>query len=142
MIRAYLVHLLRLALGVMFLFSGLVKIRLPYQFLAIVCDYRVFGPRQSAIVAASIPWMEIGIGLCLLSRLLVPGAFLLAGALGAVFVALVGSAVYRQMNIKCGCFLSNDNISAATVLRSSLVLVAAMIGLVLSLRQSRTSAAG
>ena len=65
---------------------------------------------------------------------------LLACALGAVFVALVGSAVYRQMNIKCGCFLSNDSISAATVVRSTLVLFAAFIGLVLSIQVDRSKA--
>jgi uncharacterized membrane protein YphA (DoxX/SURF4 family) len=137
--RVMFLAAIRLTLGVLFLYSGFIKLRFSFDFLAAVYDYRIFGPHLAAVVSAGIPWLEIFIGLCLLGDLLVPGALLVVCILGLALLAVIGSALYRRLHIKCGCFASNDIISAETLARSTLVLIIAATGFVLSLRRSDSS---
>jgi hypothetical protein len=133
---------IRLVLGLTLLFSGLVKLRAPYEFLATVCDYRVFTPATSIVVAAGVPWIEAAVGCCLLGDILLPGALLIASGMGVIFVALVGGALYRQLDIRCGCFLADDKIGLATLVRSSIFCVTAILGLALALRRQERAFTG
>jgi hypothetical protein len=125
------VFALRFVLGIVLLLSALAKLRLPYDFLAAVYDYRLFGPGPALVIAASMPWIELVLALCFLGRVCLLGAFFTTILLGVAFSIVIGSALYRQLNIACGCFFCNDEIGPLTLVRSLLVLGGAVLGLIL-----------
>lgn len=120
----------RLALGAVFILSSLPKLRQPYAFLANVFEYELVGPRTGVVVATVLPWIELTLGVCLLGGVLTAGAFLTSAVLGAVFVFVQASALYRGLAISCGCFHSSDGggmVSYLTLTRAVLVMLAAAV---------------
>ena len=120
----------RIALGCMFLYSSLPKIRQPYDFLAGVYKYELVGPKLGLLIAMALPWVELMVGVCLLGGIFVGGALLVSVVMGAMFTFAVGSAMYRGLEISCGCFSAVGSIGYATLIRAcviTLVSIAAYI---------------
>ena len=69
---------LRLFLGLLLLYSGMAKIRQPFEFLTAVYAYDLVGPTIGLLLAAGLPWLEIVVGGCLVSGWLPQGAFFVA----------------------------------------------------------------
>ena len=120
----------------MLLFSGLAKLRAPYEFLASVYGYELTGPLLSLVIATVLPWLEVLVAVCLWGKFLYRGALATAIGLGGLFCTVVGIALYRQLDISCGCFIAEDKIGYATLLRSLSLLAAASVGLALANRRS------
>ncbi len=119
----------RLLIGSLFILSSLPKIRQPYEFLSNVYDYEMVGQWTGVLIAMVLPWLELIIGICLLSGLLLSGAFLTAALLGVAFTLAQASALYRGLGISCGCFISTagkETVSYFTLLRAGLVLAVAL----------------
>jgi hypothetical protein len=123
------VFILRMVLGFILIWAALDKIRLPYQFLGNVYDYGMLGPRWGLAVAIFLPWLELGLGICLLSRVLVGGAFLCSGALMSVFAYAQIWAIYNNLEISCGCFSqsSGTTVSYVTLMRTCTLLFTAAV---------------
>ena len=121
------VVLVRLALGCLFIWSSLPKIRQPYDFLSSIYDYEIVGPKLGLLVAMILPWAELLVGICLVGGVFLGGALLVAAAMGAIFTFVIASALYRGLDISCGCFsTSADKISYITLIRALLILLAAL----------------
>jgi hypothetical protein len=131
-------ELIRMSLAALFLFSGLSKLRAPYEFLASVYGYQMTGPLVSLMIAAVLPWLEVVVAVCLWGKICYRGALVVVVMLGGVFSTAVAVALARQLDISCGCFIAADKIGYATLLRSVLVLVAAIIGVALARREMKT----
>ena len=127
--------LLRIGLGIMFLWSSLFKIRQPYDFLHAVYAYEIVGPRLGVLVAAVLPWVELLVGIALISGLFATGAMLVCAGLGAMFTFVIGWALYYDLGINCGCFSASGQgqvgwfafIRAITIGVVSLILYVAMV---------------
>ncbi len=109
--RRVLVLLCALVVGGVFVYASLDKIAKPADFARIVYHYQVIGPSQSLaplvpnLFAVTLPWIELVMGLALIVGVLRREAAALAAALLLVFVAAVGSALHRGIDIEnCGCF--------------------------------------
>ncbi len=125
----------RVGLGCMFLASALLKIRQPYDFLSTVYSYELVGPKLGTVVAMVMPWLEMLVGICLLGGVFVSGALLTCAGMGAMFTFVLASALYRGLDISCGCFTSSvgGRISYITLIRAIVILVvsgAAYLGVV------------
>jgi len=147
-----LIKLLRITLGALFLYSGIVKVRHPQQFLSTVYEYQLVGAEIGKMIAIGLPFLEIVLGLSLIIGVNVAGALVCSALLGALFTAATASALRRGLQISCGCFGTSDvdEISAATVIRAGSVCVMALLALVGTLgantaqrqRQQESSSAG
>ncbi|MGA2584731.1 MAG: MauE/DoxX family redox-associated membrane protein [Tepidisphaeraceae bacterium] len=131
--RGNILGVLRVTLGAMFVWSALMKIERPMDFLDSVYQYQLFGAKADLLLAICIPWAELVAAICLLGGIFLNGAFVLTTLLGAGFVFAVGSALERGLNISCGCFASpsDSQIGYGTLLRSISVLAGGLIGLLL-----------
>ncbi len=116
--------LVRIGLGCMFLYSSLPKIRQPYDFLSSVYKYELVGPKLGLLIAMVLPWVELFVGVCLLGSIFVGGALLVSVALGAIFTFVVGSAMYRGLEISCGCFSAAGSIGYAALIRACAITLA------------------
>lgn len=119
------VVIVRIGLGCMFLWSSLPKIRQPYDFLSDVYSYELVGPKLGMLVAMTLPWMELLVGICLVGGIFVGGALLAGVGMGAMFTFVIASALYRGLEISCGCLSSSagDQISYLTLVRAIVILL-------------------
>ena len=103
--------------------ARLPKIRLPYAFLSSVYGYELVGPKMGVLVAMSLPWLELFVGVCLVGGVFVGGALLASIGMGAIFTFAVGSALYQNLDISCGCFSASmaGNIGYGTLTRATVI---------------------
>ncbi len=117
---SFLPLLLRLALGLLFVLSGYMKLGGPaFQFagynvapldpLSFSFSIDKFGlglPEQVVLLLAHIvPWMELLAGACLVLGLCTRGASLVVALLMVAFGAGIASLLFRgQTNVTCPCF--------------------------------------
>ena len=102
----WVLFLLRVAAGALFIASGFTKLIEPYQnFLAVIHSYKIVGGEAAKAAAMGLPWAELILGAFLLKGLWIR---LSAGALwlmNTAFFAVVASAIIRKLPIEdCGCF--------------------------------------
>jgi uncharacterized membrane protein YphA (DoxX/SURF4 family) len=74
--------------------------------------YRLLPEGLVGPVAFGLPVVEIAVGLALLAGVFVRTAALAAAALMVVFLAAVGSAWARGLQIDCGCFGGGGQVAA------------------------------
>jgi len=117
------VLLVRLGLGFMFIVSSLPKIQRPYPFLGSVYGYEMVGPKMGVLVAMVLPWVELFAGVCLVGGVFVGGALLASMGMGVLFTFVLASALYRHLDISCGCFSTSSagKISYLTLIRAIVI---------------------
>jgi uncharacterized membrane protein YphA (DoxX/SURF4 family) len=99
------VHLLSRAVpAVLLLWAGLAK-AFDHQGAILAVDaYDVLPDGAVRVVAAALPWVEIVVGLLLVLGLFTRGAGVATAVLATVFLAAMGQAKARGLEIDCGCF--------------------------------------
>ena len=98
--------LLRIAIGSIFIVSGLGKLLSSYQnFLYVVQAYQLLPSWGEVLVAQIFPLIELITGLFVLLGLWTSWSLRGASVLFGVFVVVVGQALVRGLPIEsCGCF--------------------------------------
>lgn len=133
---------LGIVLGGIFVYAAVPKLLDPRPLLTIIWGYRLLPAGPINLVVIFMPWLEILIGLGLITGFKRRGAAFWATALLTTFtIALLINAV-RGLNVACGCFsTSAEDVSNSwlLVLRDLPMLAAAAIMLFLP---PRSSAAG
>jgi uncharacterized membrane protein YphA (DoxX/SURF4 family) len=100
----WLATVARLALGATFVVAGILKLPDPAAAVRAVRAYRLLPESLVAPVAYGLPMLEIVVGLALLAGIFVRTAAIASAVLLVVFLAAVGSAWARGLQIDCGCF--------------------------------------
>jgi len=119
---------LRLALGIIFVYAAWVKLREPWALFAMAIDsYQLLPLTWVELVARTLPWVELAIGVFLIAGVLLRSASVGTAALLAVFFALMVRAYAKGMAINCGCFGPGEVISWKTLLRDGSMLAAALV---------------
>lgn len=103
-IRAFGSLLATLVVAGVLLHSAVSHFLNPYAFLASIYQYELTGQNVGKVVAATIPFVEVTVALCLLAQVMTDGAWYVATALFAVFAGVQGSVLWRGLDIACGCF--------------------------------------
>jgi uncharacterized membrane protein YphA (DoxX/SURF4 family) len=127
--------LLALVVGGVFLYACWDKILEPRKFAAIVYQYQVIGPSAALgflpanLLAVTLPWVELVVGLLLVTGFWRREAAVVAGALLVMFLAAVGIATAQGIDLaNCGCFSVDENDGRAAgwkLVVGDLVLLAA-----------------
>jgi uncharacterized membrane protein YphA (DoxX/SURF4 family) len=114
---------LRMSCGVIFIISGMDKIRQPYDFLIAFYQYQLLGPPIGRFVAMVLPYIELTVGLCLVGGLCVQGSLLLSAVLLVMFSVAIGTVLTRHLLINCACFgFDREFINGRTLARSLVIL--------------------
>ncbi len=127
---------IRIVVGCLLIWSSTSKIRFPYRFLEDVAGYELLESRSTVVVAAGIPFLELTVGLLLVAGVAVSAALLTSVLLFTIFFAAQALAIYRGLEISCGCFDATGDgikVSYLTLLRVGGLLAAAIVGYVLTL---------
>lgn len=126
--RKQLTILLRIALGGVFLYAGVVKASNPAAFAGSVAAYQILPYAGNYLAAAVVPWIEIICGGLLIIGWRIRSAAALTTLLTLLFIALLFSTVVRGLDIDCGCFRQGGATTTAwTAIFRDLVLLSATI---------------
>jgi putative oxidoreductase len=123
-----LYHLARLALALVFIYAGAVKMQNPVAFAGQVAAYRILPYAMNYLVAVTLPYIEFLAGVLLFLNLRVRPALVVIGAMTACFMAALVSALARGLEIDCGCFdpAGGSDVTAGVALMRDGGLVALM----------------
>ena len=129
----------RMALGFVFLFAAWDKIVDPAAFAKIIRNYQILPDMLIYGVALVLPWIEVVVGMCLITGLFSRGAGFSATLMMAVFLAAMAWAVHKGISTQCGCFTTkaDDAISARTFIRDGSILALALLVTVGSFLRAR-----
>jgi len=98
--------IIRLILGLIFIFSGYEKLQSPYQnFLYVIENYDFLIPFLEMFTAKVMPWLELIAGVFLVLGLWTRQSLRMITLLLLGFILVVGQAMVRKLPITdCGCF--------------------------------------
>ncbi len=99
---------LRLILGVTLLYAGWLKLIDMPGMAEAIANYRILPYSLSNLPAIIMPAVEVIVGICLIFGIWFDGALFLTSAMFATFVIAIESAIWRDLNIDCGCFSTSD----------------------------------
>jgi uncharacterized membrane protein YphA (DoxX/SURF4 family) len=97
-------RLLRIALGLVFIYSSWSKISDPPGFAEVIWNYRILPGYLVNPIAITLPWLELLAGLALLFGFIRRGAALLAAGMLIIFIAALATDLVRGIAVDCGCF--------------------------------------
>jgi uncharacterized membrane protein YphA (DoxX/SURF4 family) len=119
---------LRIALGAIFVYSAWSKLKDSWALFAMAVDsYQVLPLWGVQLVARTLPWVELLIGV-----LLIVGRWMRVATVGCsvlllVFFGLMVRAHLKGMEINCGCFGPGEVISWRTLLRDGAMVAGSLV---------------
>ena len=132
--------LCRLILAAVFIASGVIKARATLQFAVAITGYRIVPEQYVFDIARWFPWVEIALGLIILSGIKIRWSSIAATGLMLFFIILLSITLYRGIDTNCGCFGFGDRITWKTILRDGSFLVPAMFLVIQSWWPKRANA--
>ncbi len=97
--------IIRCVVGAVFLPAGALKLADPASFYSDLLAYEVTLPDfMFRVIAVAFPWLEVLCGGALLANRWIETVGFLVVAIGLIFVGMLGQAVWRGLNLNCGCF--------------------------------------
>lgn len=126
--RKELILLLRLILGVTFIYSSFEKVLNPHQFGIAVRAYQIIPMNLSNIFALAIAWTELVAGVLLILGVFTRQAAAAIGLLLVTFIAAIAIVMVKGLVIDCGCFSpSGGSTVGPFLLVRNLLLLAACV---------------
>jgi uncharacterized membrane protein YphA (DoxX/SURF4 family) len=117
-------RLLRVALGAVFIYSGMIKIFDVKGFAQMVSQYNLVPEQLLAPVAFGLPVLEVLAGIGIIFE--IPGALTAIFGMLLMFIAILWYGILKDLDIDCGCF-STEELKGHNSLRQALYRDAAMV---------------
>ncbi len=142
--RRWIHRVLRWSLGVVLIAAavgvpgtewGSGKLRHPHSFAKSIRTYQMVPAPIVFPMAVYLPWLELTVGVVLLTGLWRRESLIVALLLGGMFLAANLTAMARGLEVDCGCFGAGYHGSAA---REAVIAVAMIAATVLALALIRT----
>ena len=134
---------IRLILGILFIWAAIPKIVNPQAFAGIIGNYQILPPALVNPAAIVLPWVEALCGVSLLTNRLIRGSALIFVALMLIFLLATAFNMARGLDVTCGCFsVAADEASGSTsvnLIRNVLLLI---LGIFVLIRAGATSKPG
>ena len=124
-LHPWLIVLIRILLGVIFIYASYDKILDPGKFARDTANYHIIPMGFENLIALIIPWLELFIGIGLVAGLMVDGASIISGGLMALFILFIIQATLRGFNIECGCGLKEGEMVGWNKILENLVFLGA-----------------
>ncbi len=115
----------RIALGIVFTYAAFLKVSMSWlTFAGSIDAYKILPDWAITPLAQLLPWLELALGLLLVSGFAVRWTGLAVTLLLAGFFSAMMQAHFRGLDIDCGCFGPGEKIGANTFIRDG-----ALVGL-------------
>jgi uncharacterized membrane protein YphA (DoxX/SURF4 family) len=135
------VLVLRIGLGAIFIYAAYTKLTESWRlFAAGIASYEVLPMWAVELLARTLPWFELLVGLLLIAGRWLRVSTVATSALLLVFFSLMVRAYVKGMTIDCGCFGTGEAISWKTLLRDGGMLAGSLfVTVVAFLNRSKTA---
>ena len=100
--RLYVI--LRILLGIVFVWASWNKIADPESFARIIQNYRILPPVFVNPTALILPWLEAACGIFLITGYFVRGSAFIVDILLTMFILVFIINFFRGIDANCGCF--------------------------------------
>ena len=100
----YLELIVRVFIGIVFIYASIDKIAAPAQFARIIYNYHIMPANLINLLALTLPWIEIVCGILLIVGIYKDGSILIINVMLLVFIIAISINLYRGINLECGCF--------------------------------------
>jgi uncharacterized membrane protein YphA (DoxX/SURF4 family) len=118
----------RIALGAILVYSAWSKLKDSWALFAMAVDsYQVLPLWGVRLVARTLPWVELLIGVLLIVGRWMRVATVACSLLLVVFFGLMVRAHLKGMEINCGCFGPGEAISWRTLLRDGAMVAGSLL---------------
>ena len=104
----YFGFILRLILGIVFIYASIGKIFNPMDFSLAIQNYRILPEPLINFVAIILPWIELYCGIFIILGILTRVSAATLVILTTVFIFALISALARGLDISCGCYNPTD----------------------------------
>ena len=119
---------LRIALGAILVYSAWSKLKDSWALFAMAVDsYQVLPLWGVQLVARTLPWVELLIGVLLIVGRSMRVATVACSVMLVVFFGLMVRAHLKGMEINCGCFGPGETISWRTLLRDGAMVAGSLV---------------
>lgn len=130
LIRPFIILLLRLILGVVFVIAAYGKLLHPDVLVSTVINYNILPLGMAKLFAYTLPWIEMIAGLMLIIGLGTRGASFALSWLLLSFIIAIWVNIKRGVSMECGCFDifgMNEKIGSAILIRDIIFLLVTVI---------------
>jgi uncharacterized membrane protein YphA (DoxX/SURF4 family) len=128
---------LRVLMGVMFIYAAWTKLREPWAVFALAVDAYGMLPQWGVVaVARVLPWAELALGVVLLAGIFSRLSTLASSGILLFFFVLLTYSYVKGLKVDCGCFGFGEAISPRTLLRDGALLTASLAMTVLAFKAS------
>lgn len=110
----WLAWVFRVTLAVVFVVASLDKVAHPDRFAVAIANYHLVPQGLINLMAITLPWVELSVGLLLLLGLWVRPGLLLVEGLLSLFIVAILIALSRDLDISCGCFSTDPSAHSMT----------------------------
>ena len=118
---------LRVLLGAVFVYAAYTKLRQPWLLFALSIDSYQLLPEWAVLaLARTLPWLELALGLLLAAGVWLRYSSIVATGILALFFSVMVYSYARGAGIDCGCFGVGEALSAKTLARDGVLLLAAL----------------
>jgi uncharacterized membrane protein YphA (DoxX/SURF4 family) len=132
------VLILRIALGLVFIYAAYTKLSESWRlFAAGIASYEVLPMWAVQLLARTLPWFELLVGVLLIVGRWLRVSTVATSALLLVFFSLMVRAYVKGMTIDCGCFGPGEAISWKTLLRDGGMLAGSLFVTVMAFVSTR-----
>jgi len=123
-----LVLMCRLIVGGVFIFASLDKLQHPNAFALVIHHYRLVPYGLLHPFAMLLPMLELIVGVALVLGIKQRGAALICVLMNLMFMGAISLALYRGLDISCGCFNTDGGHGVGLTLlwRDALLLLACL----------------
>ena len=102
--RSIIALLCRVILGIVLIYASIDKIVHPAEFAKAIGNYNVLPFGLENLLGIVLPVLELLVGTCLVLGIMIDGSAIIAGGMMVVFIIAISQALFRGIDINCGCF--------------------------------------
>ena len=102
--RSVIALFCRVVLGVILIYASIDKIVHPGEFAKAIGNYNVLPFGLENLLGIVLPILELLVGTCLVLGIMLDGSAIIAAGMMAVFIIAISQALFRGIDINCGCF--------------------------------------
>jgi putative oxidoreductase len=123
----YLLLIIRIVLGFIFIYAGAEKISNPEAFAVSISNYRLAPTITINIFAITLPWIELIAGVLMLFGISVKENSTIVFSMLMVFTIAIIISLFRGLSIDCGCFGKGTQIGLMKLGENSLMLIGSFL---------------
>ena len=123
----YLLLIIRIILGFIFIYAGAEKISDPEAFAISISNYRLLPTAAINFFAIILPWIELVAGILLIFGIAVKENSSILFSMLLVFTIAIVISLFRGLSIDCGCFGKGTQIGLYKLGENTLMIIGTII---------------